>query len=806
MPRKVSRPFPSSLLLTAALFYAAISAVPSWSTTPSAVQAQRDDAPVAPSALDRVLFAPVIGPAHATTLLDTDNKMLRQQGLSIQNAGELDTRALLVYGIARPEISDSTGHGGSDSEFAPCNTCTLLDIVCSPPIGIGESWRAPATPEGTLDESLGESQISLIAYSLNTRPASDYGPGWKSWLEEKGLPSDTTLADAVCSGLDEALLDARGSNPPTEGPTSAECSLQYWLHRAFVEDANLPAFAGLSMAAVRGEPIAAVASAFMPTVDDSALLSYDVPALDRYAARTLADTGFEMGASQALTRTFSAPGVHLKTVDARSSILHMQNAGSDCVTVTLEAYRTGRGLLPNPGGFGAPAPSYLLVPGGVRSVDVGELWPVQGTANIRVHATGPMAVVASQPAYHNSASHGALLESDAPSSWAIPRAYQEPQPIPFVAMMAESRDVHANQDPADGRETNVSVFNASPQRGLIHFRTEAEGKPAREARQPIEPLDHLVFQIGFGLGKVGGPGWAHLAVDPGPAYIAVESFRMSLDIPAATERWSARAWRYDPLGLTPAPKLIALPDLGGPVGATRIITAANNAPDTLEGRVAIENLRNTPARISLESSGAPCGYVGAQEYDIGPMQTLTLSIDDLPGSLWGIDSAMVRVLRGEVAALVAVERNEPSNLMQAPPDLSTAYLGQPFAEAPPPLALPEATLFVEPKLYRLPVPADIVRLPVNIIDGLETGRCLSYEAKSDKPWLSLDPIIGRIPSGAQVVIDTSKLGPESEPVGVIEVRAREGGVIGSPQKIRVLLTRGGTIFLPTLRTRDIDER
>ncbi|MCB0215898.1 MAG: hypothetical protein KDH92_04625 [Chloroflexi bacterium] len=771
-----------------------------------AVRAQAE--PSLAPAEARLLFAPLLGTLDlAVDGPEPRSEAGRYAGLRVQNVGERPGRFLVYYLRARGEggrpfaMTEDPPDRRADAPSRPaqsaCSDCVVVGARCSPEVAPGGVWTFPPG----LDAEGSAPQAATI-YSLNTRPAADYGAEWAAWLLDHDLPADTSLAEAVC-GQATVVDDA--------APT---CDRYLDFHRAFLSGTPTPRFGAAPFEALRGEPIAAVAAARVPTIDQSLNPSLDRPALDRYAALRLAETQYApagIEASQPFTRSYLLPGLYTRTLEGRLGFVSLQNTDTECASVVLEGFPTGSGQLETAGPF-------AIAPGAVLQLRLADLWRSADPITVRASSQRALAVVGSNLGYHVSAAFPAIADHWDRSAWAIPRAYQEPKPIPGGRSVI---DASLRLLAAEGRETNISVFNAGAEQGAIAIDTQALGKPARSVTVLVDPLLQNVYQLGFGLGSEGGPGWARFtpAADLQgriqPFAAAFESFRMATDVPAPSEIWAAPAWPVDLMTEGQAadasrrgPAAIALPDLAGPavgpLAGIRPVAPNPRLTDALTSRIAVQSLAEGGSRVAIDLYAPRCGFVGSLEQRIDRTKTWTLEAGELPGAAHGVDQAVLRVLEGQVAAMVETTRETQQAIGSAPPDLSTAYLGLPLREAFLPPALETAMLAVAPARIDLAAPTAVVTASLRIEDALASGRCLSVVAESDAEWLTVLPRIGAIPGDLVLTIDPARIpAGEGPAVADVTLRAVEPSVLDSPRVVRVQVERPGPpapppIYLPTL--------
>lgn len=760
--------------------------------------------PLAPGPQDRVLFVPHFG---RPSVGDGATGVLSEQfGLTFQNAGSQATELMAIYFAAPP------GEDGRD-----CATCRALGRACLiAPIAPGAAFTFP---QGDLAWLLTQTQTegmtttwhgSVVLYSLNARPVGEYGPGWVALAQRYAMGPDASFGDFMCQAVflgrgQRAIHTAQPSVVRfSAAPADDECEWYRAFHQAYLSNDPDALWHGLPIAPVRGEPIAAVAA-----IPGTTTRPGDV-VLDRYDAVTLDETGEStrpdqpvraaaLGAGGAPTptvHTYVVPGADLAAPDGMNSELTVQNGGVECATVQVEAFRTNQGPLGDP--------QTLTVPVGAAGVlDLGEHWPAAGSGAVRVTSDQPLALALRTAGFGTSSIHTGLRERSGEVVWAIPLAYQERQRVPRLARADQAVS-------SEGWETNIAVFNPlNSQRPVTMFQ-QAAGKPPRPpVGYPMEPRTQVVFQPGFGLGLPGGPGWARFTSDPPPMFVAIESLREASDAMRFVEAWSTRAWPHEPG--TPPPRTIALPDLGGPalgdLGAITPVTTTATMTDALVGRIAVQNVATTTARIAVDGF-AGCGYGGALERTIDPLQSEIVKVSELPATRYGANQAVIRVLEGDVAVLTEIARPTETTWADAPQDLTSAYLGVPFRDPFPVPTVPTATLAVTPTEILVELPETEVP-PVRILNSALTKGCFSYSASVDAGWLTVEPAIGVIPGQLRLSLDPSALGPGSEQVATITIKANEPSVIGSPQWVRVIVRRGeptrSTIFLPSAQNGEVIE-
>ncbi len=761
-------------------------------------------APEPAPALDRVAFAP--GLAGWTTWGPEQG-----YGLRAQNLGAVPSRILLWAQAP-----------GAGSSAAGCAACRGFTAACSPPLAPGQAFAF--SPGG-----------AAMVYSLSLRPADEAGPAWSALARSRGLPPQTPLADLVC----EALATETGPRAtPAAAPSRSsaaplDCELQRAFHAAYLGGEALPSGSPLAdapLALLRGEPLAAAAAFEMPTVNAQDQVDGAAPALDREAALSLGDTGGD--APRADPYVYLLPGVFLATPEYQHGLLWLQSAAADCAAVTVEAFRSSRGKLPG-------ELRLDLAGGALARLWPSQTWPDGVAATLKVSSDRPLAVMASQLGYRTSASFNASLDRPGPAAWALPLAYQEPAPLPPPFLPAAgvghgpvghhaarllapgpsapsvpsvlsappppppSADPHpaAPARPSaptpELRRTQVAAFNNGGQWDDLRVDTQAQGQDPRGVPLPMAPQMQLLFELGFGLGRVGGEGWARLTDAAMPFAAAFYAYRLSAGEEAATETWAAPAWRYRPdLPPAAAPRAIAFPDVGAPTGAP----AGAAAADAPAARLALQNLRESPARVVVDSYDGRCGFNGSREVLLPPLEARLLPVAELPGAPWRPISLVLRVETGEAAALLELARDRAYPIGAFPPDLADALLGSPLPAAPPPPALREALLEATPALLDLPRPTTAVRQRIALRDGLAAGRCLSYRAESSAPWLRPEAPQGELPADLSLLIDPAAL-PAGPQEAVLRITVPEGNVLGSPATVRVRVAGGagmGKVWLPRL--------
>lgn len=723
---------------------------------------------------------PDCAPGGARPVLNAaaQHRWLNLSGVRVQNAGGRPTRLMLAY------LSDATDPG--------CATCQVAALRCSPELGPGETWTFP----GVITHTAGTTATvgaHAVVYSLNTQPARDYGPEFTRYLEETRQPPDTSLATLACAELT---------------PTAPECATYLGWQSAFAQGGMLPFAPTLPAAPFRGEAVAAVSASPIEVLAVPG--SGPELTVDRTSALAWPDSETAAGPFE-----YFAPGAYLAPPDGFGSTLVVQNLGAECATVTVTAFQTSRG--PVEGG----AAELVIPAGGRQALDAGQRWPQPTGATLRLQSDQPLAVLLLNRSPATSSLSPALAARAEPVTWALPLAYQESRPGPFrlrsPATIASrpmaagawrgaaqpSGAAPARLQADEGFGSYISAFNPITQTRNVSIRTQAPGLPAREILYPLAGRAQTVFQLGFGLGLPGGPGWGSLRVAGPNAYVTNETLRSASDLRVAyLEAWMAPAWAFSPDA--PAPRTVLLPDLGGPaVGATGIagLRPGTGVTHTLVAQLAVQNLITATARVAIDSF-ASCGYAGTVTQEIDPRQAAWLPAVGLAGTVFGANAARLRVLEGSVAVQTDLVRPERQSTADYWPDFSSAWLGQPFAHE-----LPAPAVAVTPTevTIQLPTAPDddapfVTVLPVHV-----SQVCARVTVTSDRPWLSGEAGSGSIPGGVSVWVATDKLGPGRRHVGHLTLASDPPGTNGLPATVTVTVlgkVRPDPLYLPwTMKTR-----
>ncbi len=556
-----------------------------------------------------------------------------------------------------------------------------------------------------------------------------------------------------------------------DADSGARCAAYSSFRDAFV-DGDAEAL-GVEPGPMRGEALAAVVSA--PGRADLGAAT-----LNKYAAVGLG----EVGATGAVSRAYAVPGLQVGTPEGFDSLVALQNAGSACATVRVSAFLTGDGPV-------GPAAMVKVPPGEARLVRPSALWPVQDTAALRLESDVPLAVAVETTGYDTSATHTGLLQTASPDEWFVPLAYQEQRRRGADASDDGSSDTIFSGGSWPGGESLVAAFNPSAESIRLEIRTEAEGKHDRNITIRLPGREQTVFQVGFGLGLPGGPGWARLTPLDGPAFFAVEHQRSENGGPRVLEQWSSVAWRS-----RPGPGTVALPDLGGPAVGPGAMVSTPGMTTSLEARVAVQNMLASPARVAFDGR-ADCGPAGTITRTIEGMSALVVPARDIPGVLSGADSALVRVLDGRVAASVEIVRLERTPQGATPlPDLTSGYTAIPVSVTLPAPALPPAALEVTPGEVVLEDPA--VSAAVHVGFAADGPRCLGFTASSPVPWLTVEPEAGSLPVDLELRVRRSILSPGATHVATVTVAAAGPRVGNNPVHVpvSVVVPAGQPAFLP----------
>lgn len=619
-----------------------------------------------------------------------------------------------------------------------------------------------------------------------------------------------------------ASIDSQES--PSDTPPGLDCTVYRAFHGAYlVGGAMTELLPGLPLDVLRGQPLAAAAAFEMPTVDEKGAVTAARPALDREAAVSLSDAGADPAGASAGPFVYLLPGIFLETPEWQQGLVWLQGASADCAAVTVEAFRGGQGQLPGKRELAVAA-------GAVVRFRPAESWADHAAATLRVTSDRPLAVMASELGYHTSASFNASLLGAQPMAWAIPLAYQEPKPLPPLAGGPSSapppsggrpgggpavaapfpKAAIADADapaplapaPADGRRTQVAVFNNGAAWDNLQVDTQAEGQDPRGLPLGIPPQSQVLFELGFGLGRAGGEGWARLSTQTMPMAAAFYGYRLATGEEAATETWAAPAWRYDAAGGAVGPRTIGLP-----APAARFDYWEQRDEDAPVARIALQNLGLGRARLAVDSYDALCGFNGSRELTLPAYEARILPVDELPGARWRDISAVVRVLEGEAAAQLEVARPHGFPITDFPMDRAEALLGVPLMIELPPPAAREALLELTPPLIGLERPLAPVSRTVALRDSLGSGRCLSFEAQSSAPWLTANAYGGPLPADLLLTIDPAQL-PPGRQVAELTVRVPEANVLGSPAKVTVVVEGANRValWLPRLGKGTGEER
>lgn len=738
----------------------------------------------------RVLFDP--GPSGLWLARTSDGSPLSPReisdgsGMTVQNLGDGRTRLL------------SLGAWPSGSESGSCERCSLTQTLCSPVLAPGATWHAPA---------------ASAVLSLSLRRAADVDAAWGAAATAAGLGPDATVADVVCAqAAGWSQRDGASECPATD------------LIDAYVRGGATDALpGGLDVAAARGQPIGGVVD------QPGAAHSARGTAEDRFEALGVEDTGWapppDDGAPTARF-VYDLPGAWAQSPDGLRSALHLFNPTGDCATVVLSAYRTSTGLR---GTF-----TQTLTAGALTSIrldTVAAFNDVHGSAVVRLVSDRPLAAALTVDGPNSGSNFSYTVPAIRMPAAALasptlrrlmPLGYQEK--VNFAAAdqagragqalggrrgeivrLDEGADAPLDRpgplapaqttpDRAQGWETSIPVFNPYADRLELAFRLQAEGEPRREFAYPLVPGVQTVFQPGFGLGKPGGVGWGEMIAQPVPlpVSIAVHSWREASDVPIVVEGWGARTWAFD--SAEPQPRVIGLPDLGGPAVASPEdpaapkLTLTGSMTDTFGGRIALQNPLTTTARVAIDTYAPLCGYAGTIERRIDARQHVLVNVRDLPGVASGANAAVVRVLDGAVAAMVELRRPAWPTAEQAPVDIASAYLGTPVdaADHGPSPERPTARLAVTPTMLTIdrgalrPLRALVGHVP-------DDARCARYTATADVPWLTVDAPAGAIPSVLTLTVNPRRL-PAGDATGVVTVASADATIDGSPQRITVTVT------------------
>lgn len=702
--------------------------------------------------------------------------LMPYEGLTAQNLGAAPTRFAVAY--------FERGFANGD-----CEECGYWASACSPVVAPGGTWTFSPYALGAPNAPVGGAAAAVV-YALNPLEARLYGGAWESWLRESGLEEDTTLADLACRFLAHGTYGPELPPPEPPGSPGASCAPYVAFHQAFGADGGLLPETPLPIAPLRGEPMAAVVASVTTAGSPERYV------LDRTEAVSTRDAApWDEGPSPAVV----APGGSGRTEDGANSVLAVQNTGAACVVATVQPHRARFGA------FGEP--KQLTLPPGMRvELDVGATWPAlrQGAA-IVVSGGGSVATTLTNQGVATSATLVGRRLRDVPATWLFPRAYQERRPIDLDAGDLGTADLAA----AEGWQSNLSIFNPSRAQAPATLRYQASGEPPRPLLDyPVEAESQVVLQPGFGLGVDGGPGWVEIASGAVPMTAAAENLRTARGLRALVIEASAAAGV--PRGASEVrPRVIGLPDLGGPaVGAlpaAEIISRTTRMTDSLKTRLAIQNPLTVTARVAIDSYGQQCGYAGTVERSIDPRQTLVLDADELPGTAFGADAALVRVLDGDAAVWVETARDQWLDAAPdaVPPDLTTAYVGEGTDLPPAPPAPAGAALGAVPDAIALTfptVPDAPITATISVVDVRGSGRCLSVRVASSEPWLRASSERVAVPGQLALEIDPARLPAGLAHEARITLTAEQLGVsdreLVVPVTVTVLEPASRPVYLP----------
>lgn len=836
---------PGWQLITLALILAA---------APRPALAQPPAAQPAPST-DRVAFAPGMA---GWTQLGPD----QGYGLKAQNLGRGPSRILLLAhkdpaGTAVGGCAACPGFSAACSPvlapgqafaFSPAGAATLYSLSLRPAEEAGPAWSALARARGLPPQTPLADLVCRTLAEVTGPPATPValaaGPSSATALPASGQPSSSAAS--------------RRHRAERAAAADLDCGLQRAFHGAYLGGGGMGEGSPLAEAPLellRGEPLAAAAAFEMPTINAREQVDAAQPALDREAALSLSDTGAD--APREGPYVYLLPGVFLATPEWQRGLLWLQSAVSDCTQLTVEAFRSSRGKLPGElhlalagGALTKLWPSQTWPDGIAATLKISSDRPLAAMAsqlgyrtsasfNATLDRPGP-AAWALPLAYQEPAPLPPPARLLSPSG--SPRPYRAlfPSPKPVggrgrgegagrraEAPAGEGRAEEAGlrqAAPAGGvrregpganlseasatragamaeaelRRTQVAAFNNGSQWDDLRVDTQAQGQDPRGVPLPMAPQMQLLFELGFGLGRVGGEGWARLADGAMPFAAAFYSYRLSAGEEAATEAWAAPAWRYAPqvgAGWT-APKGIAFPD-AGPRASEGPAAGATDGEAPV-ARLALQNLRDSRGRVVIDSYDPRCGYNGSLEIALPPLEARLLPVEQLPGAPWRSGSLVLRVVEGEAAALLEVARPRSFPITAFPPDLGDALLGVPLPDEPPPPALREALLEASPSQLDLPRPVQPLRRQIVLRDGLASGRCLSYRAESTAPWLRAETPQGQLPADLSLLIDPAQL-PAGPQEALLRITVPEGNALGNPATVRVRVAGGageGRVWLP----------
>lgn len=677
-------------------------------------------------------------------------------GLTAQNVGVRNTKLIATY--VRP-----TAQGGAE---IPCDGCSATSMQCSEVLAPGGVARIPTY--ATVTDTSGSRATGVLAevYSLSTHLARDYGPGYAAWLAGIGVAPDTSLADAICAQL------APDAGQPDAEKGLVDCPSYRSFKGAYLSGAPYQGAPGLPFAPFRGEPIAGVMYGPRGTLDGRL-------SMDRYRALPVSEVGLPSASGAAGTHKYFAPGAHFGTSKGFSSTLSIHNVSLGCSSMTLRPYRTG-------GPVGVEPIPVRLAPGEARSIVLGREWPIGADGAVQIDSDGPVAALLVTRGISTSTSHSAIRAREGEVDWFVPLAYQEGRMRPSAAAAdGMIGGLGATLEGAEGWETTVAVLNPSPDLRTLDIEAQASGRRPRNVSVDIGPMEQGVFGLNYGLGRVGGPGWASVRSTGEAMYVAVTSLRRATDSAALQEAWSTTAWPRE--SGEAVPQIIALPDLGLPQRGDLdgVQVPSETYTPALTTTLAVQNLTARQAEVAIDAY-ARCGYASTLTRTIEGGESLLVGAEELSPEVRGSNSAMIRVVEGEVAVLVEIAEAEQHTHRSTVYDFTNAYLGTPILGRPGASGAPTATLTVSPT--RITARRDDpVFPPITVSSAEGPRRCMVFRATSDALWLTPQPGSGSVPGEFELVVDVEALGTEPRHEATVTVDVHDPAVGNSPAYVHVAL-------------------
>jgi hypothetical protein len=227
--------------------------------------------------------------------------------------------------------------------------CSAPIATCSGLIAHGESWSF------THDDLPGDRTLGAVVYSLSTRTLDEIGlePG-----------SSELVADRLCSLL-------------TEGTGYPSCGEQVSFRRAFNEGLQ---YHGIPMDRAAGQPIAAEVERGCPdavTAGQRNTSTYAAPSSDGVFATDPLDGTF----------WYSVSAIY-GDYREHNTLTYVQNAGTECASVTLRYRASGDCLRAREGRV------WSLAPGETTYVDPNNYVGPQYRGFMELHSDQPLAVIA----------------------------------------------------------------------------------------------------------------------------------------------------------------------------------------------------------------------------------------------------------------------------------------------------------------------------------------------------------------------------------------------------------------------------